>query len=155
MAGLDPDTPIPTALTVHQQSRVLELVYADGERFRLPFEFLRVMSPSAEVQGHGPGQETLQTGKREVGILAIEPVGQYAIQPVFSDGHRSGLYTWAHLHHLGRHQEGLWQAHLERLAAAGLDRDAPMGGAAPSSGGGCGSGGCGSGGCGGHRGAVH
>lgn len=154
MAGLDHDTPVPTAITVHQQSRVLELVYEDGTRFRLPFEFLRVMSPSAEVQGHGPGQEVLQTGKREVGILAIEPVGQYAIQPVFSDGHRSGLYTWAHLHRLGRDHEALWQDHLQRLAEAGLDRDDPMD-RPRGGGGGCGGGGCGSGGCGSAGTAVH
>lgn len=142
MAGLQDDTPIPTALTVHQQSRALEIAYADGTVYRLPFEFLRVLSPSAEVQGHGPGQETLQTGKREVGIVEIEAVGHYAIQPTFSDGHSSGLYAWDYLHHLARNQDALWRAHLDRLAAAGLDRDAPMKEAASASGGSCGSGGC-------------
>lgn len=126
MAGLTPDTPIPTALTVHQQSRVLEIAFSDGACFRLPFELLRVYSPSAEVQGHGPGQETLQTGKRDVDIVALEPVGNYAVQPHFSDGHSTGLYSWDYLYRLGAEQETMWQAHLARLAAAGLDRDAPM-----------------------------
>lgn len=126
MAGLDKDTPIPTALTVHQQSRVLEIAYADGAHFRLPFELLRVYSPSAEVQGHGPGQEVLQTGKRAVEIVSIEAVGNYAVQPTFSDGHSSGLFAWDYLYHLGANQDALWQAYLERLAAAGMDRDAPM-----------------------------
>ncbi len=126
MAGLTPDTPIPTALTVHQQSRVLEIAFSDGASFRLPFELLRVYSPSAEVQGHGPGQETLQTGKREVDIVALEPVGNYAVQPHFSDGHSSGLYAWDYLYRLGAQQDALWRAYLERLAAAGLERDAPM-----------------------------
>jgi DUF971 family protein len=118
--------PRPTELTVHQQSRVLEIAFDDGARFRIPFELMRVYSPSAEVQGHGPGQEVLQTGKREVSIVAVEPVGHYAIKPVFSDGHESGLYTWDTLYRLGRDQDALWRAYLERLAAAGLDRDAPM-----------------------------
>lgn len=126
MAGLEKDTPIPTNLVVHQKSRELELGYASGEVFRLPFEFLRVLSPSAEVQGHGPGQETLQTGKRDVNIVGIEQVGHYAIKPIFSDGHDSGLYTWEYLYRLGREQAALWQAYLDRLAAAGLDRDAEM-----------------------------
>ena len=117
---------IPNNIVVHQQSKVLELAYADGKNFRLPFELLRVLSPSAEVQGHGPGQETLQTGKREVLITKIEPVGHYALKPSFSDGHDSGLYSWEFLLHLGENQAQLWQAHLDRLAAAGLERDAPM-----------------------------
>lgn len=119
-------TPHPTELTVHQQSRELEVAFEDGAHFRIPFELMRVYSPSAEVQGHGPGQEVLQTGKREVGIVAVEPVGHYAIKPVFSDGHESGLYTWETLYRLGRDQDALWRSYLERLAAAGLDRDAPM-----------------------------
>lgn len=119
-------TPIPTSLVVHQQSKVLELGYADGKTYKLPFEMLRVMSPSAEVRGHGPGQETLQTGKREVGISGVEPVGHYAIRPTFTDGHDSGLYTWEYLNELCLHQDELWQEHLAKLAAAGLDRDAPM-----------------------------
>ena len=126
MAGLDKDTPIPTALTVHQQSRMLEISYADGATFRLPFELLRVYSPSAEVQGHGPGQEVLQTGKRDVEIVSIEAVGNYAVQPTFSDGHSSGLFAWDYLYRLGANQDALWQAYLDRLAEAGVDRDAPM-----------------------------
>ena len=126
MAGLDKDTPTPTALTVHQQSRVLEIAFSDGAQFRLPFELLRVYSPSAEVQGHGPGQEVLQTGKRDVEIVALEPVGNYAVQPTFSDGHGSGLFSWDYLYQLGARQDELWQSYLQRLAEAGLDRDAPM-----------------------------
>ncbi|WP_140633288.1 gamma-butyrobetaine hydroxylase-like domain-containing protein [Methylibium rhizosphaerae] len=126
MAGLTKDTPTPTALTVHQQSRLLEVDFSDGARFRIPFELLRVYSPSAEVQGHGPGQETLQTGKRNVGIDAVEPVGHYGIKPVFSDGHASGIFSWEYLYRLGAEQDKLWQDYLARLAEAGLDRDAPM-----------------------------
>ncbi len=117
---------VPVGLTLHQRSRALELVYADGQRFLLPFEFLRVMSPSAEVQGHGPGQETLQTGKRDVEIVGLEPVGHYAVRPSFSDGHDSGLYTWPHLRQLAERHDELWAEHLHKLEAAGLDRDAPM-----------------------------
>ena len=117
---------IPKNIVVHQQSKVLELSYEDGSSYRLPFELLRVLSPSAEVQGHGPGQETLQTGKREVLIANIEPVGHYAIKPSFSDGHESGLYSWDYLRFLCDNQDQLWQEHLDKLAAAGLDRDAPM-----------------------------
>ncbi|MFD2299449.1 DUF971 domain-containing protein [Paracidovorax citrulli] len=124
----------PQSLTVHGASRVLEIAFDDGASFRIPFELLRVYSPSAEVQGHGPGQEVLQTGKRDVQITAIEPVGHYAIRPVFSDGHQSGLFTWPYLYRLGREQESLWQQYLQRLADAGLDRDAPM--PAPRGGGG-------------------
>ncbi|GAB2465062.1 MAG: gamma-butyrobetaine hydroxylase-like domain-containing protein [Comamonas sp.] len=134
MAGLTQQTPTPTELTVHGTSRVLEVAYADGARFRLPFEFLRVYSPSAEVQGHGPGQEVLQTGKRDVGIVQIEPVGNYAIKPVFTDGHESGLYSWQYLYELGSRQDELWAEHLQRLQQAGLDRDQPM---APKGGHGC------------------
>jgi DUF971 family protein len=137
MAGLNPNSPTPTALTVHQSSRVLEIEFSDGVRFRLPFELLRVYSPSAEVQGHGPGQETLQTGKREVGISDLTPVGNYAIQPTFSDGHSSGLYSWDYLYELGQNQVRLLQQYLDRLAAAGLDRDAPMAPPAPAGGHGC------------------
>ena len=124
------DMPLPQSLTVHAASRVLEVGYSDGQTFRLPFELLRVYSPSAEVQGHGPGQEVLQTGKREVEITALAPVGNYAVQPRFSDGHESGIYTWAYLYELGERQDALWRQYLDRLAAAGLDRDAPMGGKA-------------------------
>ena len=130
----DSSNPQPTRLTLHQKSRVLEIGYSDGAQFRIPFELLRVYSPSAEVQGHGPGQETLQTGKREVDILGIEPVGHYAVQPTFSDGHDSGIYTWEYLYHLGDHESSLWQQYCDRLAEAGVDRDAPM--AAPAAAGG-------------------
>ena len=126
MAGLTASTPQPTALTVHLQSRVLEIGFADGSEFRIPFELMRVYSPSAEVQGHGPGQEVLQTGKREVTIVALEPVGNYAVQPTFSDGHNTGIYSWDYLHFLGSQQAQLWKQYEERLAAAGRDRDAPM-----------------------------
>ncbi len=128
MAGLTPDTPAPTALTLHQASRVLEVGFADGSVFRLPFELLRVYSPSAEVQGHGPGQEVLQTGKREVGIVELGTVGHYGVQPRFTDGHESGIFSWDYLYHLGRQQQALWQQYEERLAAAGIERDAPMAG---------------------------
>ena len=126
MAGLTPDTPTPEALTVHGASRVLEVAYSDGASFRIPFELLRVYSPSAEVQGHGPGQEVLQTGKRGVAITAVEPVGNYAIKPLFSDGHESGLYTWEYLYELGRRQDEFWAQYLQRLQEAGMDRDTPM-----------------------------
>jgi len=118
--------PTPTEITVHQQSRQLELAFDDGARFSIPFELMRVYSPSAEVMGHGPGQEVLQTGKREVGIEALEPVGHYAVRPRFSDGHDSGLFTWDYLYKLGAEQQALWQAYEERLAAAGRGRDDPM-----------------------------
>ena len=122
MAGLNSDTQIPTEIKLHQKSRVLELVF-DNERFELTFEFLRVFSPSAEVRGHAPGQETLQVGKRDVSILGIEPVGNYAIKPVFSDGHDSGLYSWDVLYTLCTRRDELWQAYLDKLAAAGSSRD--------------------------------
>ena len=118
--------PRPTARTVHQQSRLLEVAFHDGAHFRIPFELMRVYSPSAEVQGHGPGQEVLQTGKREVGIEALEPVGHYAVQPTFSDGHSSGIFSWDYLYRLGAEQDALWRRYEERLAAAGISRDAPM-----------------------------
>ena len=126
MAGLNPNTPHPVELTLHAKSRVLEIAFDDGARFRLPFELLRVLSPSAEVQGHGPGQEVLQTGKREVDVVALEPVGNYAVQPTFSDGHESGIFSWDYLYFLGSRQDSLWQEYEQRLAAAGVDRDAPM-----------------------------
>ena len=130
-------TPSPTGLTLHQQSRILEVSYEDGQTFRIPFELMRVYSPSAEVQGHGPGQEVLQTGKREVGIVGLEPVGHYAVQPTFTDGHDTGIFSWVYLHQLGSQQEAFWQRYLERLEQAGVDRDAPMVAAA---GGACGHG---------------
>jgi DUF971 family protein len=119
-------TPQPTSLVVHQRSRELEIGFDDGVTFRIPFELLRVYSPSADVQGHGPGQEVLQTGKRDVEIVALEPVGHYAVQPKFSDGHDTGIYTWDYLHRLGAQKDELWRRYLERLEAAGVDRDAPM-----------------------------
>jgi DUF971 family protein len=140
MAGLERHTPKPTELTVHQASRVLEIAFDDGQRFRIPFELMRVYSPSAEVQGHGPGQEVLQTGKRGVGIVALEPVGHYAVQPTFSDGHDTGIYSWDLLYRLGAEQAALWARYEARLAEAGVNRDAPKGAA--------GAGGAGAGACG-------
>jgi len=126
MAGLQSGAPAPTDITVHSQSRVLEISFSDGAQFRIPFELLRVYSPSAEVAGHGPGQETLQTGKREVTLSGLEPVGNYAIQPSFSDGHDTGIYSWDYLYFLGSQQDQLWADYNARLSAAGVDRDAPM-----------------------------
>ena len=126
MAGSSIHTPQPTDITVHQQSRVLEVGFSDGRQFRIPFELMRVYSPSAEVQGHGPGQEVLQTGKRDVELVALEPVGNYAVQPTFSDGHESGIYSWDYLYFLGSQQDELWRRYEERLGEAGVDRDAPM-----------------------------
>lgn len=113
----------PTALTVHQKSRVLDIAFDDGAQFSLPFELLRVYSPSAEVRGHGQGQEVLQLGKREVGITAVEPVGNYAIQPTFSDGHNTGLFSWDYLYKLGNEQQALWDDYMARLHAAGFEGD--------------------------------
>ena len=126
MAGLTANTPQPTSITVHQQSRVLEVGFADGAQFRIPFELMRVYSPSAEVQGHGPGQEVLQTGKREVGLTALEPIGNYAVQPSFSDGHDTGIFSWDYLYFLGTQQDALWRQYEGRLSDAGVSRDAPM-----------------------------
>ena len=123
MAGLDESTKIPTEIKLHQKSRIFEVSFPDGERFELPYEFLRVFTPSAEARGHGPGQEVLQVGKRDITIDRIEAVGNYAIRPVFSDGHDSGLYSWDVLYNLGSHREQLWQAYLERLKAEGASRD--------------------------------
>jgi len=133
MAGLSANSPTPTDITVHQASRVLEVAFSDGARFRIPFELMRVYSPSAEVMGHGPGQETLQTGKREVLITAMNSVGHYAIQPLFSDGHESGLFSWDYLYHLGADEAALWAQYEARLAAAGASRDDAMPGKAGSS----------------------
>jgi DUF971 family protein len=122
--------PTPTELTVHQKSRLLDVAFDDGSAFSLPIELLRVYSPSAEVRGHGAGQEVLQTGKRNVGIAGVEPVGHYAIRPIFDDGHDSGLFTWEYLHWLGTHRQALWQQYLQNLQAAGFDgetgRDSTM-----------------------------
>ncbi len=122
MAGLLPTTPQPIELVLHQASRVLDIAFADGARFQLPCEFLRVSSPSAEVRGHGIGNEVLQVGKAKVNITAIEPVGHYAIKLVFDDGHDSGLFSWEYLYELGRDQAALWDQYLQKLAAAGASR---------------------------------
>ena len=137
MAGLDQNTPLPTEITLHSQSRRLEIAFDDGSRFTLPFEFLRVHSPSAEVRGHGPGQETLQQGKRDVDVVDLQPVGNYAIRPVFSDGHDSGLYSWDYLYMLGQQQDALWQDYLDRLEQTGGTRD-PAKVPPPAPKGGCG-----------------
>ena len=121
------DTPTPTEIKLHQKSRVLEIAFSDGRSFSLPCEFLRVLSPSAEVRGHGPGQEVLQTGKRDVGIVSLEPVGSYAVQPTFSDGHATGIYSWEYLYSLGSDQERLWAEYLERLVAGRGSRDKEQG----------------------------
>ena len=126
MAGLKAGAPAPQSITVHEKSRVLEVVFSDGAAFRIPFELMRVYSPSAEVQGHGPGQEVLQTGKRDVTLLNLAPVGNYAVQPTFSDGHDSGIFSWDYLYELGQRGDALWQDYVQRLQAAGVDRDAPM-----------------------------
>ena len=126
MAGLQSTTPLPTDIVLHSLSKTLEVSFDNGQSFRLPFELLRVLSPSAEVQGHGPGQEVLQTGKRHVGILSLEPVGNYGVQPSFSDGHNSGIFSWDYLHFLGVNQENLWAQYEQRLQQAGVLRDDSM-----------------------------
>jgi DUF971 family protein len=133
--------PAPTEITLHAASRVLEIAFDDGQVFKFSFEFLRVYSPSAEVRGHGPGQETLQVGKRDVTVLELQPIGHYGVQPAFSDGHASGIYSWRYLYELGLDQDRLWAEYLERLAEAGASRDAteaPSGSMAGSAGSGCG-----------------
>ena len=121
------DTPTPTEIKLHQKSRLMEIAFSDGRSFSLPFEFLRVLSPSAEVRGHGPGQEVLQAGKREVDIVSLDPVGSYAVQPTFSDGHATGILSWEYLYSLGTDQERLWADYLQKLAAAGRGRDPEQG----------------------------
>lgn len=123
MAGIDRDTPIPSEIKLHQKSRLLELCYENGEHYTLDFEYLRVFTPSAEARGHGPGQETLQTGKRKVNVERIDPVGSYAVRLVFSDGHDSGLYSWDLLYNLGKHHDELWTEYLKQIEAQGLSRD--------------------------------
>lgn len=123
MAGLDKNTPRPTEIKLHQKSHELEIAFDNDRTFRLPCEFLRVYSPSAEVRGHGAGQETLQTGKKNVEITQIEPVGNYAVQLIFSDGHHTGIYSWDYLYDLGVRQEALWARYLERLEQAGASRE--------------------------------
>jgi DUF971 family protein len=123
MHGLTTTTPMPTAITLHQSSRVLEIAFDDGKTFRLPYEFLRVHSPSAEVRGHGPGQEVLQVGKRDVAIKTVESVGHYALRPSFSDGHDTGIFSWDYLYDLGERHQELWQRYLARLAEASASRE--------------------------------
>ncbi len=139
MAGLKAGAPTPTDITVHGLSRALEVTFSDGAVFRIPFELMRVYSPSAEVQGHGPGQETLQTGKREVTLVGLDPVGNYAVQPRFSDGHSTGIFTWDYLYFLGVEHDRLWADYETRLAAAGASRDAAMPETAAQAPKGCGS----------------
>jgi DUF971 family protein len=127
-------SPQPTSITVHQRSRTVEVGFDDGQTFRIPFELMRIYSPSAEVQGHGPGQEVLQTGKRDVGLSALDPVGNYAVLPRFSDGHETGIFSWDYLYYLGSQQADLWRKYEERLARSGIDRDAPMTAASSSCG---------------------
>lgn len=140
MAGLNSLTLAPSEIKLHQKSRQLEISFPDGKTYTLSFEFLRVNSPSAEVRGHGPGQEVLQTGKRNVEITKLEPVGNYAVLPSFSDGHDTGIYSWDLLYHLGAHQDEIWQQYLARLEAAGASRDVDSSTQAPKSptGGSCG-----------------
>lgn len=135
MAGLDKNTPTPQDITVHGATRVLEVSFSDGASFRIPFELMRIYSPSAEVQGHGPGQEVLQTGKRDVTLTELAPIGNYAVQPTFSDGHDTGIFSWEYLYFLGAQQDQLWADYERRLREAGVTRDAPMPEAAGS---GCG-----------------
>ena len=123
MAGLTSDTPVPTEIKLHQKSRLIELAFDNDERFELSYEFLRVFTPSAVARGHGPGQETLQVGQRDVDIVRVEPVGNYAIKPIFTDGHDTGLYSWDILYTLCSHRDELWQAYLDKLAAQGGSRD--------------------------------
>jgi len=127
MAGLNKGVPLPTEIKLHQKSRLLEVAFADGKTFRLPCEFLRVYSPSAEVRGHGPGQEVLQAGKQNVEITRVEPVGHYAVQLTFSDGHNTGIYSWDLLYDYGVRQEDMWGHYLKRMEEAGASREPPAG----------------------------
>ena len=120
---MDGNTPPPTEIKLHQKSRKMELLFPDGSRFELSYELLRVYSPSAEVRGHGPGQEVLQVGKCDVDLLSLEPSGSYAVQPTFSDGHSTGIYSWDYLSWLGKNRETLWREYLERLERAGASRE--------------------------------
>jgi DUF971 family protein len=143
-------TALPSSLTVHVKSRLLEVGYEAGKTYRIPFELMRVYSPSAEVMGHGPGQETLQVGKMHVIIESLEPVGHYAVKPKFSDGHESGIFSWDYIAWLGENQEALWADYLARLKVAGASREPDFAALTADTGGGCGKPGCGSGGCGSH-----
>jgi DUF971 family protein len=127
MAGLNKGVPQPTEIKLHQKSRVLEIAFADGAAFRLPCEFLRVYSPSAEVRGHGPGQEVLQVGKKDVEITRVEPVGSYAVQFTFSDGHDTGIYSWDLLYDYGQRQDEMWQHYLKRMDESGASRESQKG----------------------------
>ena len=127
MAELDRNTPRPTDIKLHQKSRILEISFAGGKTFQFPCEFLRVYSPSAEVRGHGPGQEVLQVGKKDVEITHIEPVGTYAIQFTFSDGHSTGIYSWDLLYDYGLRHEEMWRRYLKRMEAAGASREPACG----------------------------
>jgi len=127
MASAGKDAPQPVEIKLHQRSRLLEISFADGNAFRLPCEFLRVYSPSAEVRGHGPGQEVLQTGKKNVEITKVEPVGHYAVQLTFSDGHDTGIYSWDLLYDYGRNQDEMWRHYIGRMEAAGASREPPLG----------------------------
>lgn len=138
MAGLDKHTPTPTEIKLHKKSRQLEIAFADGKSFTFSHEQLRVFSPSAEVRGHGPGQETLQTGKRNVEIVKIEPVGNYAVQLSFSDGHDTGIYSWDLFYSMGTNLAALWQGYLGRLEEAGASRDIDSTTKPPKAGGSCG-----------------
>ena len=128
MSELDKCTPVPTEIKLHQVSRKLEIAFNNGTRFELPYEFLRVYSPSAEVRGHGPGQEVLQVGKKNIEIKGIEPVGSYAVQLTFSDGHDTGLFSWDYLYELGENHAELWAFYLSQMAAASASRE-PLAGA--------------------------
>ena len=129
MSGLEKSTPLPTEIKLHQVSRKLEIAFNDGTRFELPYEFLRVYSPSAEVRGHGPGQEVLQVGKKDIEVKSVEPVGSYALSLTFSDGHNTGIYSWDYLYDLGEHYAELWDQYLSRMSAAAASRE-PIAGAA-------------------------
>jgi len=148
--AIDQTAALPTSLTVHVKSRVMEVGYDDGTNYRIPFELMRVYSPSAEVMGHGPGQETLQVGKMHVIIESLEPVGHYGVKPRFSDGHESGIFSWEYIAWLGANQDPLWQDYLARVEQAGASREPDTAVMATAQGGGCGKSGCGSGGCGSH-----
>ena len=127
MADSDNTTPTPTELKLHQKSQVLEIAFGDGAQFKLPYELLRVYSPSAEVRGHGPGEEVLQVGKKGIQITHVEPVGSYAVQLVFSDGHDTGIYSWDYFYDLGVNQETMWAHYLQRMQEAGASRDPALG----------------------------
>jgi DUF971 family protein len=120
---MENDSPRPTEIKLHQKSRKMEIAFSDGSQFELSYELLRVYSPSAEVRGHGPGQEVLQAGKRDVDISSLEPSGSYAVQPTFSDGHDTGIYSWDYLYWLGKNREKLWREYLQRLEQAGASRE--------------------------------